>query len=160
LLAKIVRFYDVDPLAVPPPRLALVPVPSGFGTHAEAIGGVLLLEIRSGTASRTKRASSFTKTPISSGASFRRSVSGGGERRGGQATTAPRNRCSGRRSPALGQGRRSCVPFVSWSIDPPGTTKDVDACAKRTEIHRRLDEGLTLDDELVRRAVRAAEAPR
>jgi hypothetical protein len=48
LLAKIVRFYGVNPLEAPAPRLALVPVPAGFGTHAEAIGGVLLLEIRKG----------------------------------------------------------------------------------------------------------------
>ncbi|HZN56183.1 MAG TPA: hypothetical protein VFB67_12770 [Candidatus Polarisedimenticolaceae bacterium] len=48
LLEKIVKFYGVDPLAATPPRLALVPVPAGYGTHAEAIGGVLLLEIRDG----------------------------------------------------------------------------------------------------------------
>jgi hypothetical protein len=51
LLARIVRFYQVDPLRAPPPRLALVPVRPGGGTHAEAIGGVLLLEIRAGAAS-------------------------------------------------------------------------------------------------------------
>ena len=48
LLEKIVRFYDVDPLAVAPPRIALVPVPGGYGTHAEAIGRILLLEVRDG----------------------------------------------------------------------------------------------------------------
>jgi hypothetical protein len=48
LLAKIVHFYGVDPRQAPPPRLALVPVPTGHGTHAEAIGDVLLLEIRTG----------------------------------------------------------------------------------------------------------------
>ena len=46
LLAKIVRFYGVDPSSSPPPRIALVPVPAGYGTHAEAIDGILLLEIR------------------------------------------------------------------------------------------------------------------
>jgi hypothetical protein len=46
LLAKIVRFYNVDPSASSPPRVALVPVPAGYGTHAEAIDGILLLEIR------------------------------------------------------------------------------------------------------------------
>ena len=46
LIARIRAFYDVDPRKSPPPRLALVPVPSGGGTHAEAIGPVLLLEIR------------------------------------------------------------------------------------------------------------------
>jgi hypothetical protein len=46
LLAKIARFYRVDPTQAPPPRIALVPVPEGYGTHAEAIDGVLLIEIR------------------------------------------------------------------------------------------------------------------
>jgi len=48
LLLRIVAFYDVDPRSAPPPHLALVPVPPGGGTHAEAIGPVLLLEIREG----------------------------------------------------------------------------------------------------------------
>lgn len=48
LLQRIAAFYDVDPKSALPPRLALVPVPPGGGTHAEAIGTVLLLEIREG----------------------------------------------------------------------------------------------------------------
>ncbi len=48
LLQRVARFFDVDPRSVPPPRLVLVPVPDGFGTHAEAIGRQLLIEIRPG----------------------------------------------------------------------------------------------------------------
>lgn len=48
ILGRMVRFYGVDPKASSPPRIALVPVPDGYGTHAEAIGDVLLLEIRPG----------------------------------------------------------------------------------------------------------------
>jgi hypothetical protein len=46
ILTRIVAFYGVDPAAAAAPRLALVPVPEGYGTHAETIGGVILVEIR------------------------------------------------------------------------------------------------------------------
>jgi len=46
LLERMVRFYGVDIGSAPPPAIALVPVPDGFGTHAEAVGRHLLLEIR------------------------------------------------------------------------------------------------------------------
>ncbi len=45
-LARVARFYGVDPMAQPPPRLVLVPVPDGDGTHAQAVGRTLLIEIR------------------------------------------------------------------------------------------------------------------
>lgn len=46
LLLDVARFYGVDPRAMRRPRVVLVPVPSGAGTHAQAIGRTLLLEIR------------------------------------------------------------------------------------------------------------------
>lgn len=46
LLERMVRFYGVDFASAPPPAIALVPVPDGFGTHAQAMGRHLLLEIR------------------------------------------------------------------------------------------------------------------
>ena len=46
LLLEVARFYGVDPIEMQRPRLVLVPVPSGSGTHAQAIGRTLLLEIR------------------------------------------------------------------------------------------------------------------
>lgn len=48
LLARVAAFYGVDPSTAIPPRLALVPVPPGYGTHAEEVGNILLLEIRPG----------------------------------------------------------------------------------------------------------------
>jgi hypothetical protein len=48
LLGRIVRFYGVDAADSSPPRLALVPVPPGYGTHAQELGNILLLEIRPG----------------------------------------------------------------------------------------------------------------
>lgn len=48
LLERIARFYGVDPRSPPSSRLSVVPVPNGWGTHAEAVGRQLLLEIRAG----------------------------------------------------------------------------------------------------------------
>jgi hypothetical protein len=47
LLGRAARFFGADGAALSPkPRLVLVPVPDGWGTHAQAIGRQLLLEIR------------------------------------------------------------------------------------------------------------------
>ena len=167
VLAGVVRFFGVDPLAVPPPRLALVPVPSGFGTHAEAIGGVLLLEIRKGDrladeasvvvhenahflwnlvpAERRRRLADFAASLDDDGARMFRLF--------GEAIPT-----------ALGQGvaDRAFRPS-SWSLDHPWYhAQDVDTCAKRiyATVGAALDAGLTLDEELVRRALRAANPPR
>lgn len=48
LLERIARFFGVDPRSAPPSRISLVPVPGGYGTHAEAMGRELLIEIRDG----------------------------------------------------------------------------------------------------------------
>ena len=48
LLVRIARFYDVPPAAAPHPRILLAPVAPGYGTHAQAIGRHLLIEIRPG----------------------------------------------------------------------------------------------------------------
>ena len=48
LLVRLARFYGVSPDGAPRPRLLLVPVPDGFGTHAYALRRTLLLEIREG----------------------------------------------------------------------------------------------------------------
>jgi hypothetical protein len=47
-LAEMSRFFDVSATDPPRPRLVLVPVPAGGGTHAQAVGTNLLLEIRPG----------------------------------------------------------------------------------------------------------------
>jgi hypothetical protein len=48
LLVRLARFYGVPPDGAPRPRLLLVPVPAGWGTHAYALRRTLLLEIREG----------------------------------------------------------------------------------------------------------------
>lgn len=48
LLVRLARFYDVPASAPPHPRIVLVPVPPGSGTHAQAIERHLLIEIRGG----------------------------------------------------------------------------------------------------------------
>jgi len=48
LLVRLARFYGVPPDGPPRPRLLLVPVPGGWGTHAYALRRTLLLEIREG----------------------------------------------------------------------------------------------------------------
>lgn len=47
-LASMAKFYGVDPASAPPARIALVPVPDGHGTHAQAMGRALMVEIRPG----------------------------------------------------------------------------------------------------------------
>jgi hypothetical protein len=167
LLAKIVRFYGVDPLKVPPPRLALVPVPTGFGTHAEAIGGILFLEIRSGDrladeASVVVHENSHFLWNLVPEERQRRLANFAAGLDGDGATTF---RLLGEAIPtALGQGvaDRAFRPS-SWSLNGPWYhTKDVDACAKRIfdVVASALDAGSSLDEELVRLAIQAAESPR
>ncbi len=45
-MTRLTRFYSVAPERELPPRLVLAPVRRGFGTHAQAIGRYLLIEIR------------------------------------------------------------------------------------------------------------------
>jgi hypothetical protein len=45
-LVQVARWLDVPAAATPRPRLVLAPVPAGHGTHAQAIGRQLLIEIR------------------------------------------------------------------------------------------------------------------
>jgi hypothetical protein len=46
LLLAISRFFATDLSALPRPAVVLAPVPSGYGTHAAAVGPYLLIEIR------------------------------------------------------------------------------------------------------------------
>lgn len=167
LLARIVRFYGVDPLTVPPPRLALVPVPAGFGTHAEAIGGVLLLEIREG-----ETLADEASVVVHENAHFLWGLVPEERRRrlallaAGLGDAALGTfRLFGEAIPtALGQGvaDRAFRP-AAWSLDGPWYhTPDVDACAKRIypTVRDALAGGFTLDEELVRRAIHASNGPR
>jgi len=46
LLARITRFFGADLSELPRPAVVLVPVPTGYGTHATAVGPYLLIEVR------------------------------------------------------------------------------------------------------------------
>jgi hypothetical protein len=48
LLVQVARFYGVSPGQDPRPEIVFVPVPRGHGTHAQAVGSFLLIEIRLG----------------------------------------------------------------------------------------------------------------
>jgi hypothetical protein len=47
-LHAVARFYGALPVEPPYPRLVVVPVPDGHGTHAQAIDRFLLIEVRPG----------------------------------------------------------------------------------------------------------------
>jgi hypothetical protein len=170
LLAKIVRFYDVDPLAAPPPRLALVPVPAGYGTHAEAIGGVLLIEIRPGDALADEASVIVHETshflwslvPGERQQRLARYAAGLDER------AAREFALLGEAIPtALGQGvaDRSFRP-AQWSPGGPWYhTLEVDTCARRIFpiVAYALEAGLTFDEPFLARLfrpTRPSAAPR
>lgn len=166
LLAAIVRFYDVDPLAVPPPRIALVPVPAGWGTHAEAIGSILLLEIREDDTLAEQASvivhenAHFLWTLVP--AARRQRLAAAAASLGGTAEETFRLLHEAIPT-ALGQGVTDhAFRPAGWSLDGSWYhTDDIDRCAKRIYpiILEALDRGLTLDEELVKRAIRAAETP-
>lgn len=166
LLATIVRFYDVEPLAVPPPRIALVPVPSGWGTHAEAIGSVLLLEIRSEDTLAEEASvivhenSHFLWTLVAAERRRRLAAAAAGVSDTAEETFRLLHEAI---PTALGQGVADHVfRPAGWSLDDFWYhTDDIDRCAKRIYpiILDALNAGLTLDEELVKRAIRAAETP-
>jgi hypothetical protein len=49
-LVNVARFLGISPQQDPYPRLVLAPVPAGDGTHAQAIGPCLLIEVQRGEA--------------------------------------------------------------------------------------------------------------
>lgn len=166
LLEKIVRFYGVDPGKAPPPRLALVPVPSGYGTHAEAIGGVLLLEIRRGDGLADEAAvivhetSHFLWNLVPAERKERLDQFAGGLDEASARTYA----LLGEAIPtALGQGvaDRMFRPD-QWRPDGPWYhLLEVDATAKRIYpiVAYALDAGEPLDEAFLRRLFRRRHPP-
>jgi hypothetical protein len=167
ILGRVVAFYGVDPTRAQPPRLALVPVPPGYGTHAEAIGGVLLLEIRPGE-SLSDEASVIVHenahwlwglVPKERQARLTAYAEGLDERSRRAFTYF------GEAIPtALGQGVADSAfrPGV-WSIDGPWYhTVEVDAYAKRIYplVRYALDSGSPLDEAFLRKALDLVEGGR
>jgi hypothetical protein len=162
LLARIAAFYGVRPDAAAAPRLLLVPVPDGYGTHAFALRRTLVLEIRPGDRLADQAAVIvhenahflFGRVPAERVARLERAARDEGSS-GGDAWESLREALP----TALGQGvaDRRFRPG-SWS---PGDawyhTRDVDRYAKALlpVVERALAAGRALDAELVREMVRA-----
>lgn len=158
LLASIVRFYAVDPMAARPPRLALVPVPRGYGTHAEAIGGVLLLEVRAGDGLPDQASVIVHETShfLWSLVPVERQRRLAAYANGLDATAARTFPLLGEAIPtALGQGVADRIfRPEQWSIDGPWYhTFEIDACAKRIypSVRYALEAGLTFDEPFILR---------
>jgi hypothetical protein len=166
LLTRVVGFYDVDPLGTASPRVALVPVPGGYGTHAEAIGHVLLLEIRSGDGLADEASvlvhenSHFLwgLVPDERQRRFAETAERMGE-------PAARTYALFREAipTALGQGVADRI-FRPTRWSPNGTwyhLSDVDCCAKRIypAVSEAVERGTRLDEALVRRALLDAQGP-
>ena len=167
ILGRVVAFYGVDPSKAEPPHVALVPVPPGYGTHAEAIGGVLLLEIRPGE-SLADEASVIVhenahwlwglvpKERQGRLTAYASSL----DERAQRAWTY-----FGEAIPtALGQGvADSAFRPGSWSIDGPWYhTVEVDAYAKRIYplVRYALESGSPLDEAFLQKALDVAEGGR
>ena len=159
ILSRMVRFYGVDPKTSPPPRIALVPVPDGYGTHAEAIGDVLLLEIRSG-----ERLAEQASVIAHENAHFLWGLVPK-ERRNRLLESAPDAWPVFHEAipTALGQGVADrAFRGAVWSMqDDWYHTRDVDRCAKRIYplVRDALDTGAELDEAFFKRAVAAVTPP-
>ena len=162
LLAGVARFFGVPPDPDPPPQLVLTPVPSGFGTHAQAIGRFLLIEIRDGETLADEVAPIVHEnvhylfqsiSPARREALERAAV--GTARYGADAW-----RTLAEALPtAIGQGvAERSFRGASWSLKIPWYhLEHVDAYAKRIFplVDRALEAGRPFDEALVRRLVEA-----
>jgi hypothetical protein len=160
LLNRMARFYDVEIPESFHPQIALVPVRAGYGTHAEAVGRHLLLEIRpeddlAGQASVIVHENAhFLWTVLPEERRDRlETIAREAAPRGGEAWRALREALP----TALGQGvaDRQFRPD-RWSRRFPWYHEPVvDAYAKALYglVHHSLAQGKRLDEEFIRAAV-------
>jgi hypothetical protein len=164
LLVRLARFYGVSPGGAPRPRLLLVPVPDGFGTHAYALRRTLLLEIREGDRLADQAAVIvhenahflFSRIPRA-----RRDKLEAAAREAGAAGAAAWATLHEALPTALGQGVADRAFRKGWSTDGRWYhTAEVDRYAKALLplLDRTLDAGGVLDEAFVRKA--AALIPR
>jgi hypothetical protein len=165
-LAQMAAFFGVSPDAPPRPRLVLVPVPPGGGTHAQAVGTDLLLEIRPGDDPAGQAAVIahenahflFNRIPPERLASLERAARRAGPR--GAETWAVLHEAL---PTALGQG------IAASRFQPRGFNNRedwyhiaaVDRLAKKIYpvLDRAFADGWSFDERLVGMFVRAAEGP-
>ncbi len=162
LLAGNARLYGVAPPDAPRPVLVFVPVLGGFGTHAQALGRYLLLEVREGDALRDQAA-----VIVHENAHMLWHAMGPERKARLEAAALAEGPAGARAVPllrealptALGQGlaeRELAGVFFSSQV-PWYHVPDVDAYAKALAplVDRTLRTGGRLDEEFMRRAVQA-----
>lgn len=166
LLGRVARFFDVDPRQAEAPRLVLVPVPHGFGTHAEAVGRYLLIEIRPGESLADQ-----TSPIVHENAHYLWRLLPP-ERLERLRATAAAQGSSGARAwrllhealpTALGQGVADRALRSGWSLGARWYHRDdVDAYAKAIFplVARAIEQGERLDEALVRQLVSVEVTPR
>jgi hypothetical protein len=161
-LSDVARFYGVDPLSTAAPVVLLVPVRDGHGTHAQAVGRWLLVEVRPGEGLREQVA-----PIVHENAHFLDSLVPSARRQAlAEAAVAvgPRGReawglLQEALPTAIAQGVADArLGRPGWSLDEPWYhDARIDAYAKRIYpiVLRALHAGAPLDESLVRQLVAA-----
>jgi hypothetical protein len=161
-LSDVARFYGVDPLSTAAPVVLLVPVRDGHGTHAQAVGRWLLVEVRPGEGLREQVAPIVHENahfldalvPLTRRQTFAEAA----------ATVGPRGReawglLQEALPTAIAQGVADArLGRPGWSLDRPWYHEErIDAYAKRIYpiVLRALDGGVPLDEKLIRELVAA-----
>jgi len=165
LLGRMAKFFGFDPTGGPTPRLVVVPVPQGGGTHAEAVGRNLLIEVRplEGLADQAPPIVHenahflWNQVPVEKRNGITRTV--GEIPYGKEALAALREALP----TALGQGVAGRA-FLGkrWSTSAPWYhTDEVDAYGKALYplVQAALDTGLRFDETLAARMARAYPKP-
>ena len=164
-LVELSRFFAVELSGLTPPKLVLVPVPDGAGTHAQAIGPYLLIEVRPGESLRDEIA------PIVHENAHFLFYGIKAERRAALEAAAVASAPWGRQAFALllealptalaqGEAQRRIGPDRFSTREPWYHLPAVDAYAKRIHplVRQALAAGRVLDEALMRELVARGQA--
>ncbi len=164
LLARVAKFFSAD-LSAPRPRVVLVPVAAGGGTHAEAVGRNLLIEVRPGESLADQVApiihenAHFLWNRVPTPLRGRLTQVAAETPSGNEALALTREALP----TALGQGVGGRAFLGSaWTVSTPWYhVVEVDAYAKALypTVQAALDTGARLDDALFRRLLRLFPQP-
>jgi len=165
-LARVAHFFGVDPRAIPRPRLVAVPVPPDDGTHAEAVGRNMLVEIRPDDRVKDQAApivhenAHYLWQRMSEDLRDRLLEVARGNPQGLQAWELLREALP--TAIAQGVADRAFAP-QGWSTEVPWYhTEDVDSCAKRIYplVQEALDTGAPFDEMMMRKLLWAYQGGR